>query len=376
MNASKKILTIGIDIRDLKTAQTGTRTYLEELSIALCNRSGEDLHVHLLDTSLNISAGQSRLSKYKYHFLYQLWKQIILPIKAARKHCDFVFCTDNFVPLIHLGYQTVPVFHDAFFFENPEHYGKLWLKLYHRTALPAARRSAFIVSPSHYAKKQLTHYTQIPEEQYKVIYEGPKSKIDHPSATVLQKFNLLPQQYILHVGSPFTRKNIPALIRAFAALKTQQDSGIKLVLAGPSRNLQDSAEFELIQQEIERSGYQTDIIITGYLNETELAGIYTYALFYAFPSLNEGFGIPVLEAFQYGIPVMVADNSCLPEIGADAVLTFNPHQDQDITAKMLLLLNDAELRKTLIEKGKERLKSFSWDFAADQLIQLFRQHQA
>ncbi|WP_316742801.1 glycosyltransferase family 1 protein [Pedobacter antarcticus] len=371
----KKHLNIGIDIRDLQTAKTGTRTYLEELCKALYKLSGENLTIHFLDTKLSAGPGESKLSKYSNHFFYQLWKQVILPLKAARKHCDFVLCTDNFVPLVRLGYQTVPVFHDAFFFENPEHYGKLWLKLYHLTALPAARKSAFVITPTAYAQKQLAHYTNIPQDHFKVVYEGPKTRIDHPSAAVLQQFNLLPQQYILHVGSPFKRKNIPALIRAFAALKTENPSSIKLVLAGPDHGLQDNTELLQIQHEIQTSGYAQEIIITGYLSEDELAGIYTYALFYVFPSLNEGFGIPVLEAFQYGIPVMVADNTCLPEVGGDAVLTFNPKDDGDITAKMHSLQENAQLRSRLIQAGKARLSYFSWDKAATELIQLFKEHQ-
>lgn len=372
----KKPLTIGIDIRDLKTAKTGTRTYLEELCKAIHKRSGEKLTIHFLDTSLPIVKGTSKFSRYQSHLYYHLWKQIILPLKAARKHCDFVFCTDNFVPLIHLGYQTVPVFHDAFFYEHPEHYGKLWLKLYHLTALPAARRAAFIVTPTFYAKKQLVQHTQLHAAQFKVIYEGPKTKVDHPSATILTRLKLLPQQYILHVGSPFQRKNIPALVRAFAALKTQYPSPLKLVLAGPVKDLQDETELLHILQTIQQSGYTADIVLTGYLREEELAAIYTYALFYAFPSLNEGFGIPVLEAFQYEIPVMVADNTSLPEVGGDAVLTFNPTDEQDITAKMHLLQSDSQLRSQLIAAGKERVRSFTWDRTAAELLQLFLLHQS
>ena len=168
-----KPLIIGIDIRDLRLAKTGTKTYLEELCHAFRRLENDNYQFHFLDTRIPGHKSDTKPNKYAEHFAYQLWKQVLLPIKAWRKNCDILFCTDNFVPLIHLGYQTVPVFHDAFFFENPEHYGKLWLKLYHLTAIPAAKRSAFIVTPTLYAQQQIHRYTNIPLEKLKDI---PKAR--------------------------------------------------------------------------------------------------------------------------------------------------------------------------------------------------------
>ncbi|MEN0056941.1 MAG: hypothetical protein AAGC65_24895, partial [Mucilaginibacter sp.] len=143
-----KPLTVAVDIRDLRLAKTGTRTYLEEVCKAFKKMESEQLHFHFLDTLFPVYTGNSKWLKLVEHARYQLWKQLFLPLKAWSKGCDIVFCTDNFVPLIHLGYQTIPVFHDAFFFETPDDYGKLWLWLYKKTAIPAARRSPFVVTPT------------------------------------------------------------------------------------------------------------------------------------------------------------------------------------------------------------------------------------
>lgn len=368
---SKKLV-IGIDIRDLKLAKTGTKTYLEEICRAFKNLNDPELRFVFLDTNIPVSTGNLKIGKYIEHFRYQLWKQVILPLKAKFNQCDIVFCTDNFVPMLHLGYQTVPVFHDAFFFENPEHYGKLWLRLYHLTALPAAKRSAFIVTPSRYAQQQIHQYTNIPLQQLEVIYEGPKTMERKPDDGALHQFNLQKSNYILHVGAMFKRKNIPALIYAFKELKTETNSTVKLVLAGSTTASKDSNDFKLIQEAIATSGFQQDIILTGYLSDTELAGIYANALMYVFPSVNEGFGIPVLEAFNYDLPVLVADNTCLPEVGGNAVLTFNPFDSSDICNKMKMVLEDEGLRKELISKGSIRLKDFSWSKAALELVALFK----
>ncbi len=369
-----KPLIIGVDVRDLRVAQTGTKTYLEELCVQFKLMENNELKFHFLDVFIPVYTGKQKLLKWVEHFRYQLWKQLILPIKAWAKGCQILFCTDNFVPIIHLGYKTIPVFHDAFFFENPEHYGKLWLWLYHQTAIPAGKRSAFIVVPTEYSKKQINHYTQIPMDQLVVVPEGPKSldKINAgDSAQLLNRFKLIGGGYLLHVGAMYKRKNIPALVYAFQQVKITHP-GLKLVLAGspPSKDLGN--DWELIQNAIAETGLHDDVIFTGYLSDTELAAIYQHALLYVFPSVNEGFGIPILEAFKNNLPVLVANNTCLSEVGGDAVIAFDPFDNADIVTQITKVLDDAELRDQMISKGRERLKLFSWKIAAEQLVALFK----
>jgi len=368
-----KPLTIGIDVRDLKVAKTGTRTYLEELCKEFKQLESADIKFKFLDTHIPVYAGSAKLLKLIEHARYQLWKQLILPLKAFFNHCDIVFCTDNFVPLVHLGYKTIPVFHDAFFFEMPENYGKLWLWLYHRTALPAARRSPFVITPTQYAKKQINHYTQIPEYKLIVIHEGPKSlpEVKAGTESLLQSLSITKDKYLLHVGSMFKRKNIAALIYAFHKLKAGGYNDLKLVLAGATPNWHESGHAEIIAA-IEATNLQKHIVMTGYLPDHDLSLLYKNALIYVFPSFNEGFGIPVLEAFKSRLPVLVANNTCLPEVGGDAVLQFDPYDIDDIYQKIKLAADDEILRSTLVQKGIERLQLFSWRNTALQLIEMFK----
>lgn len=370
-----KRLTIAVDVRDLRLAKTGTKTYLEEVCKAFKEINDPSVRFCFLDTGLPVYTGEVKMFKLIEHFRYQLWKQLILPLKAFFKGADLVFCTDNFVPLIHLGYKTIPVFHDAFFFETPENYGKLWLWLYKKIALPAARRSAFIVTPSQWAKKQISHFTNIPNDKLVVVYEGPKTletnqKIN--AENLLNSLQLSSRNYILHVGAMFKRKNIPALIQAFSQIKKTGYTELKLVLAGTlSANYLDS-DYQLITDTINTCQLGDDIILTGYLADASLGQLYNNALFYVFPSINEGFGIPVLEAFKHNLPVLVANNTCLPEVGGNAVLQFDPFDINDISVKLKLVLDDEELRKNMIARGQERLKTFSWQQTASQLIELFK----
>jgi glycosyltransferase involved in cell wall biosynthesis len=371
-----KPLTIGVDIRDLRLAKTGTRTYLEEICKVFKQMNSEELRFHFIDTFIPVYTGNNKLLKWIEHFRYQLWKQVILPLSAWYKSCDILFCTDNFVPLIHLGYKTIPVFHDAFFFETPENYGKLWLWLYKKTAIPAANRSPFVITPTAYAKKQINHFTQIPDHKLIVVYEGPKTLNDHQNPDnedqLLASLAIKPTNYILHVGSMFKRKNIPALINAFGKIKKQGYPDLKLVLAGPKPASLVDSDYQLILDAIENANLEQEVIITGYLSNAALSSLYKNALMYVFPSINEGFGIPILEAFSYDLPVIVANNTCLPEVGSDAVLSFNPFDADDLVYKITMLLEDSELRNTMISKGQTRLMNFSWDKTAKELIEIFR----
>jgi glycosyltransferase involved in cell wall biosynthesis len=372
-----KQLKIAIDIRDLRIAKTGTRTYLEEICREFKKMQSNQIRFYFFDTSIPVYTGSNKLLKIIEHLRYQLWKQLLLPFKAFFKGCDVVFCVDNFVPLIHLGYQTIPVFHDAFFFESPENYGKLWLWLYYKTAVPAARKSAFVVTPTAYAKKQIQHFTQIQNEKLVIVHEGPKSLADVKhnieSEKLLQSFSLLPSQYILHVGSMFKRKNLPALIAAFSKVKKAGFKQLKLVLAGPVPTAATETDYALILNSIKTNDLENDVVLTGYLPNDKLSFLYQHALMYVFPSVNEGFGIPILEAFAQNVPVLVADNTCLPEVGGNAVITFDPFDTDAIFKAIKTVLDDEELRKEMIRKGQQRLKDFSWQKTASQLVEVFKE---
>lgn len=374
---SKKLI-IGVDIRDLRIAKTGTKTYLEELCKEFKRLENEQFSFHFLDTCIPVYTGEKKLLKLIEHLRYQIWKQCLLPVKAWIKSCDVLFCTDNVVPYIHLGYETVPVFHDAFFFEDPNHYNKTWLWLLLKTAVPAALRSFAVITPTEYAKKRIIHFTGLSPEKIIPIYEGPKTFYPYltgEAELLLAQFELQKKKYLLHVGVMNKRKNIPALIRAFYLMKKTGYSDLKLVLTGNKVSKKHSNDYLEISDTIERLGLENQVIFTGYLSDQQLGYIYKNALLYVFPSVNEGFGIPILEAFYHQIPVLVADNTCLPEVGGDAVLTFNPFSDAEIADTIKKVVNDPDLQRKLIDKGNERLMKFSWENTAKELLTVFKSSQ-
>jgi glycosyltransferase involved in cell wall biosynthesis len=372
----KKPLKVGVDIRELKKAKTGIKTYLEELHREFKTMNSDELQFYFLDTSIPIYTGKNKLGKWSEHLRYQIWKQVVLPLKAWANKCDIVFCVDNCVPYIHLNYVTIQTIHDAFCFESPQHYGRLWLWLYKNTTIPGARRSPFVITPTLWGKKQISHFMDIPPEKLIVVYEGAKRinyNVDKKvTESVLDQFPITAGNYILHVGAMYKRKNLVALVNAFADVRKYGYPGLKLVLAGSISTNKFDNDYDLILETIEKNGIQSEVVITGYLPDEKVGQLYNNALMYVFPSLNEGFGLPVLEAFEHNLPTLVSDNTCLPEVGGDAVLLFKPFDVQDMADKIRKVLDDGELRKDMIGKGRERIKDFSWQATARQIVDVFK----
>lgn len=367
---------IGIDIRDLRLARTGQKTTLEEL----CRQFKQLEHTtphkfYFFDTWIPVYTGRNKFMLLTEHIRQQLWKQIALPFKAWRYKCDIIYCNDYFAPYLHIHYTTVQLFHDAFFFEYPQYCNRIWLQLFKRIAIPAAKRSAFIITPTEYAKKRVQHFTGIPAEKIIAIHQGPKTiQASNMPITIP---DWLPTQhghpYLLHVGVLEKRKNLTLLLKAFQLFQQAGNSSYKLVLVGKGNGKIHSDDTANIMQTIQELQLQNDVIMPGYVPDEMLSVVYKNASCYVFPSINEGFGIPILEAFQFGIPVLVANNTCLPEVGADAVLTFDPYNPQDIAQQINTLLHNPQLQQTLIQKGYQRLQDFSWEKTARRVIEVFEQ---
>ena len=373
MQQKKRI--IGIDTRDLKIAKTGAHTYLSELCKTIQNNTADlQFEYVFLDTCLPIYTGTNKIGKLWEQLNYLIWKQVTLPIKAWQKGCSLVFCTDYFVPYMHLSFTTVPVFHDAFFWEYPSHYNRFWLGLFNTIGVSAAKKSSAIVTVTNYAKQQIAKHSGIDAAKIIPIHIGPKSSIAEPQQnTAINNYEqLLNKKYILHVGTIEKRKNLATLITAFELLLQNNPQEIYLVIVGQKSNkptLQDDAIFELVAAS---SLLKEHVVFTGYLSDNQTATLYKHAALYVFPSINEGFGIPILEAFAHRVPVLVSNNSCLPEVADNAAICFDPTNPTALSKLIAQTLNDPALIQSLQQRGAERLKHFCWKKTLDALEAVFQ----
>jgi len=365
-------LVIGIDIRDLKIAKTGARTYLQQI-LNEFRKNKHDCEIKYLDSPFQVYTGRNKFMKLIEHLRFFVWKQVMLPLKAYFNHCDILFCTDYFVPYVHLGYKTIPMFYDSFFFEYPEQCNPHWLKMFNTLGIGAARRSPYIITLSEYSKTRLVNFTGIAPEKIIPIHLAPKISSDiELNSDFKPKFILPSSKYILHVGVLEKRKNLVRLIEAFKLVRDAGHTEYSLVIVGqPSSKNELDDSFE-ISETIRKLNLQNVVLMHGYADEDELAYFYRHAFLYAFPSINEGFGLPVLEAFHYNLPVIVANNTCLTEVGGDAALSFNPFDISEISQRIREVIEVPGLRSELIRKGTERLKLFSWEKNAEELIKTFK----
>lgn len=367
-----KRLVIGIDVRDLRIAKTGAKTYLEEI----LNEFKNDDHgceIKFLDFPFPVYVGRNKFLKLVEHLRFFFWKQVALPIKAWLNNCDVLFCTDYFVPYIHLGYKPIPMFYDAFFYEYPEQCNPLWLKMFNTLGLASAKRAPYVITLSEYSKTRLIHYTDLDPHKIIPIHLAPKKTAARKTdLDFTPAFKTPTPKFILHVGVLEKRKNLVRLIEAFKRLRDSGHTDYSLVFVGQPSSKDELDGSPEILAAIQREKLEDFVMMPGYASDDELAYFYKYAALYVFPSLNEGFGLPVLEAFHHQLPVLVSDNTCLPEVGGDAVLCFDPFNTEDISLKIQKVIDDPKLRENLIKRGNERLKLFSWEKNATELVKIFK----
>jgi glycosyltransferase involved in cell wall biosynthesis len=194
-------------------------------------------------------------------------------------------------------------------------------------------------------------------------------RIDDGLQTTRNKYNIGERPYILAVGTVQPRKNYGRLIEALARVR-EQGFDVSLVIVGGRGWLEDP-----IYEMLRKTGMQEFVHFTGFADEADLPVLYSGAACVAFPSLYEGFGFPILEGMACGVPVVTANVSSLPEVAGDAALMVDPYDIEAISDAISRVLNESVLRQTLIAKGYERAKMFTWDASAQHLRQIYQRFQ-
>ena len=252
--------------------------------------------------------------------------------------------------------KVVSTFHDLFVLTS-EYSTPEFRKRFAEQARLAAERSDLIITVSEFTAGQVRDLLKVESGRIRVIHHGARRP---PNGTPASPREAL----ILSVGAIQQRKNVQRLVEAFE----QIDRGWKLVLAG-------SCGFgaEDILRRIESSPRRADIQVTGYVPDHTLEQLYSRASIFAFPSLDEGFGMPVLDAMARGVPVLTSDRSALPEVSGDAALLVNPMDVASIANGLQTLIATETLRATLVGRGLEHSSQFTWEKAAERTWQVYKE---
>jgi glycosyltransferase involved in cell wall biosynthesis len=252
--------------------------------------------------------------------------------------------------------RTVSTFHDLFVmsgtYSSPDFRAR-----FTEQARRAADNSDAIIAVSEFTASQVVQFLGVERSRIHVVPHGV-----HPAAATADSSR---ENLILFVGVIQKRKNVARLIQAFE----QVPAGWRLALAGASQGF--GAQEQL--RAVEESPRRPDIEILGHLSREQLDGLYARARIFAFPSLDEGFGIPVLEAMTHGVPVITSNGSALPEVAGDAALLVDPLNTEDIGSALERLASDEGLREDLSRRGRARASQFSWDVAAARTWDVYQQ---
>ncbi len=341
----------------------GTEIYLRELLAALGRTDAENEYF----VFTNLETGADLVPKQgNFHWKPQavharfrpariLWEQIVLPLEASRYRLD-VLLNPGFTAPILAACRSVTVFHDLQHKRHPEHFRWFDLPFWRALLWGSAHRSRKLIAVSEATREDLFHFYRLKPESVAVISHGVE-----PAFFDLDRTHVEP--YVLCVSTLHPHKNLDRLIRAYACRKRD----FRLVLAG-MRGFHTASLWKLIAE----LGVTDSVQLTGWIPRGELYQLYARARAFIYPSTFEGFGMPVLEALAAAIPVACSDIPPLREVAGDAVLYFDPLDEDAIAAALDRIMTDDAMRHTLVQAGPQRARQFTWEQAAEKTLDALR----
>ncbi len=319
--------------------------------------------IYLRKTPLSDLPKQNENFKYVVIAGSVAWSQVFFPAYlATHKRPDVLFCPAHYIPRFS-SVKTVVTIHDVAYFYYPEEFLKKDLYKLKNWTSYALKHSKKIISVSENTRKDIIKHYKTPEEKITVIHNG----FNQSSATDTPKeFKTPTAPYLLYVGTLQPRKNVAKLIESFSILK-KVHSDLKLYIVGKKGWLYDE-----IFERVKELRLQDDVVFTGYVSENEKNTLYKHAQALVLPSLYEGFGNPPLEAMHAGCPVIVSNNSSLPEICGNACAYFDPNDTMDMVHTINKVLTSKELRTSMKNKGAQRVSEFSWEQCAKKTLKVLK----
>ena len=363
---------IGIDCRTIQEPEpAGTAHYTKELVRALLDIDSENEYFLFFNQGKNIpeefkqpNAKIIILPPKSLPFISSHW-QFSRTLKKFR--LDIFHAPANALPIGYNGASILTI-HDLAIYINPEWFPKhnFSTKFLVPRSLAKAKK---IIVPSESTKQDLQKIFRVPDDKIKVIYEGVRT--EEPSAEAknkaLEKFGLQEKKYFLFLGTIEPRKNLIALIATYKILAQKNSDAPILVLAG-GKGWKNDDIFEAIK----KRNLESKIKYLGYVSNEEKFSLMKSALVFVYPSLYEGFGLPILEAMSLVTPVITSRISSIPEITADAALLIDPNNDDEIANALEKIWKNDNLRNEFIDKGKHQSAKFSWTKTAEQTLEIYR----
>jgi glycosyltransferase involved in cell wall biosynthesis len=374
---------IGIDIRNIGKKRTGDEVVFFNLVKNLALIDGENnyqLFTDICDREIleKIESDLGLENKPNFEIISLetqnkfSWNFWTLP-KYLRAHPIDLYLTQYITPFfVPKKIKILTIIHDVSFCVFPKLI-KFSDLFFLRTLIPLAlKRADKIIAVSQFTRNEIIKYYKVNPKKVDYIHNAVAD--DFLSQTfsqseleaIREKYNL-PQKFILYLGTLQPRKNIPVLVEAYAKIKSQLPE-VKLVLAGGKGHNYDQ-KIDTIIKDCELG--DGEVVFAGFVAEEDKKAVMLLADCFCFPSLYEGFGIPILEAFCASLPCVVSDIAPHEEVAEDSALFFAPNDADGLSEKLSKLLSDDNLRQKMLINGKERLAMFSWQKTAKKMLEIF-----
>jgi len=300
-----------------------------------------------------------------------VWEQLVLPYRARQHRLDLLHSPGSTAPLF-LSCPSVLTILDLIYLHFPETFpalARIWIKF---LVYQSARRSSAVIALSRYSRDEILWDLNTAWDKVRVIYMAisaaeASSLPRRERIKTLRKYGIV-FPFILTVAAAHPHKNLVRLLEAFYQLK-KKGGKYQLIVVGVKHN----RYFQRLRREISSLDLEEDVIFTDWVPEADKEMIYAEARLMVFPSLLEGFGLPVLEAMAAGLPVACSDVPSLEEVAGDAAYIFNPYSVEEIRRAMEECLSRPELREELVRRGYEQAKKFDWNKTARETLDLYRE---
>jgi glycosyltransferase involved in cell wall biosynthesis len=360
-----KKIRIGVETSVATFSDAGTARYAVELVHALNELSAPDLEIVELKFGRRhqfVTPGLRR------KLVYVCWEKVycrqILSRQIDDLELDVLHATAP-IPfpqdIAKHKARIITTIHDLIAFSNPEWFSRVGAHRTQQDTRKSVRVSQQLLAVSNATRAELNHRLGVPEGKITTVHSGKPN----PTGSVRE---IRPRQpFIISVGTLEPRKNLIAVLSAYASLKNCILNPPTLVLVG-RKGWGDLP----LEQVISNYDLEQNVVMLGYVSDMELAALYTLAQALIYPSLREGFGLPVLEAMTYGCPVITSNSSSLPEIAGNAAILVDPHSHEDLCRAMYELILDPERQHILAQRGIQRAAQFSWENCAQQTAAIYR----
>jgi glycosyltransferase involved in cell wall biosynthesis len=376
---------IGIDLSLVPGQRAGVGQYAYQLARALAGIDRENSYllypvfyyiVHPAHRAVRLPAApnmRTALRRLPAGLVSWLWR-VDRPDAFKERllgRVDVVHSTSYCAPRLSRGRRLVVTIHDVTFLTHPEFHLPANVEHCLTGARRAIERADQLIAVSESTRRDLIEWMHAPADRITVTPEAA----DPDFARVTDRAQLervrrrydLPERFVLFLGAMEPRKNLLRLLDAWAALKPAIRRETWLVVAGADGWLNDG-----VRARVDALGLEDRVRFTGYIEAGDVAALYSLATVFAYPSLWEGFGLPVLEAMACGTPVLTSDVSSLPEVAGDAAVLVSPTDVNAIADGLTRLLDDAALRSDLAARGLRRAAAFSWERCARETLAVYR----